>query len=110
VFLRGLLGPEQEDTLAQVNLDDRVDWVDPRTGEVQQMDALQYLLSNHYAKAGDTDEGVSLVEAIFRAFLKNGNHPLSARELGEALERPAQTILRTLAGARVYRGIRPANA
>jgi hypothetical protein len=110
VFLRGLLGPDQEETLDGLNLEKQVDWVDPATGEVLQMDALQYLLSNHYAKTGETDEGVSLVEGIFRAFLKNGNHPLSAKELGEQLERPAQTILRTLAGARVYRGIRPVGA
>lgn len=110
VFLRGLLGPDQEETLANVDLDQRVDWVDPRTGEVQQMDALQYLLSNHYANLGDTGEGVSLVEAMFRAFLKNGNSPLSPRQLGQVLDRPAQTILRTLAGARVYRGIRPVRA
>lgn len=109
VFLRGLLGEEQEAKLADMDLDERVDWVDPATGEVTQMDLLQYLLSNHYAQQGD-GEGASMIESIFRAFLKNGNSPMSSRQLGEALSRPPQTILRTLAGARVYRGIRPVGA
>lgn len=109
VFLRGLLGEDQEAKLADVDLDERVDWVDPATGEVTQMDLLQYLLSNHYAQQDD-GAGASMVESIFRAFLKNGNSPMSAKQLGEALGRPPQTILRTLSGARVYRGIRPVGA
>ncbi|MEX2162561.1 MAG: hypothetical protein WD751_11720 [Anaerolineales bacterium] len=108
VFLRGLLGEEQEAHLAEMNMEDRVDWVDPNTGEVTQMDLLQYLLSQHYAQ--QEEQGASMVESIFRAFLKNGNSPMSVKQLGEALSRPPQTILRTLAGARVYRGIRPVGA
>ena len=108
VFLRGLLGEEQEARLAEMNMEDRVDWVDPNTGEVTQMELLQYLLSQHYAQQGE--QGASMIESIFRAFLKNGNSPMSAKQLGEALGRPPQTILRTLAGARVYRGIRPVGA
>ncbi|HLE74112.1 MAG TPA: hypothetical protein VI688_07695 [Anaerolineales bacterium] len=110
VFLRGLLGEEKEAELADLNLDERVDWVDPHTGEVSQVDALQYLLSTYYTQQGDQEGGTSLIESIFRAYLKNGNSPLSSRQLGEALGRPPQTILRTLAGLRVYRGIRPVGA
>ncbi len=111
VFLRGLLGPEQEDKLAEMTGEERVDWVDPHTGEVFQMDALQFLLSSHYAQQSESVEGgTSLIESIFRAFLKNGNNPMSARQLGEALNRPPQTILKTLSGMRVYRGIRPVGA
>lgn len=111
VFLRGLLGPEQEEKLAEMTGEERVDWVDPRTGEVFQMDALQYLLSSHYAQQGESAEGgTSLIESIFRVFLKNGNNPMTARQLGEALNRPPQTILKTLSGMRVYRGIRPVGA
>lgn len=111
VFLRGLLGPEQEEKLAGMTGEERVDWVDPNTAEVIQMDALQYLLSSHYAQQGGSAEGgTSLVESIFRAFLKNGNTPMSSRQLGEALNRPAHTILKTLSGVRVYRGIRPVGA
>jgi hypothetical protein len=49
----------------------------------------------------------ALVEAVFRTFLANGNSPLSSQQLAERLGRPANTILVTLSGARVYRGIRP---
>lgn len=109
VFLRGLLGEEQDAKLADMDLEERVDWVDPNTAEVTQMDLLQYLLSNHYAQQGG-EQGASMIESIFRVFLKNGNHPQSPKQLGEALGRPPITILRTLAGGRVYRGIRPVGA
>lgn len=111
VFLRGLLGPEQEEKLAEMTGEERVDWVDPHTGEVIQMDTLQYLLSSHYAQEDQSAEGgTSLIESIFRAFLRSGNAPMSSRQLGEALNRPPQTILKTLSGMRVYRGIRPVGA
>jgi hypothetical protein len=78
VFLRGLLGEEKEAELAEVNLEELVDWVDPNSGEVSQVDVLQYLLSTYYTQQAD-QEGTSLIESIFRAYLKNGNHPLSSR-------------------------------
>ena len=42
-------------------------------------------------------------------FLANGNQPLTAPELAEAIARPSDsdTILRTLSGSRVYKGLRP---
>jgi hypothetical protein len=48
-----------------------------------------------------------MVEAVFRIFLVNGNVPMSADDIAKRLERPADTILRTISGARVYRGLRP---
>ena len=48
-----------------------------------------------------------MVEAVFRMFLANGNQPMSAEDLSDKLNRPAATILRTLSGARIYRGLRP---
>lgn len=106
VYLRGLLGSEQDASLADIQGDEQVDWVDPATAEVRRVNILQFLLMGHYAAHG-ADEGGSLVEMIFRAFLANGNQPMSSEQLGERLGRPAQTILRTISGARVYRGIRP---
>jgi hypothetical protein len=50
---------------------------------------------------------MALVDSAFRVFLSNGNKPLNANELGEILNRPADTILRTFSGFRVYKGIRP---
>ncbi|MBX3048989.1 MAG: hypothetical protein KIT46_01650 [Anaerolineales bacterium] len=108
VFLYGLLSEEQQASVGRINLDDTIDRVDPQTAQVTQIDALQYLLSSHYG-ANDEQGGSSLIESIFRAFLKNGNQPLTAEQLAADLGRPAQTILRTLSGRQVYRGIRPAN-
>jgi hypothetical protein len=65
----------------------------------------------HFAEDEElAGEGTSLVEGLFRTFLRNGNEPMNAEQLGAALDRPAITILRTLSGARVYRGIRPVAA
>jgi hypothetical protein len=47
------------------------------------------------------------VEAVFRLLLVNGNQPMSAAELAKKLGKSADTILRTLGGQHVYRGIRP---
>ena len=44
-----------------------------------------------------------------QAFIANGNQPLSPEELSDRIGRSGQgnTILRTLSGARVYKGLRP---
>ena len=108
VYLRTLLGPEKEELLDSLQGDELVDWVDPETAEVQRVEAIQYLLMTHFAENEElAGEGTSLVEGLFRTFLKNGNEPMNAEQLGSALDRPANTLLRTLSGARVYRGIRP---
>jgi hypothetical protein len=108
VYLRTLLGDEQADKLDSLTGEETFDWVDPETAEVQRLGALEYLLMRHFAAHPELfDEGVSMVEAIFRAFLQNGNQPFTAQQLGEKLERPPYTILRLLSGVRVYRGIRP---
>ena len=85
-----------------------MDWVDPKTAEVKPVDGIQNALMTHCVKQPDflTDQ-TALVEAVFRLFLTNGNNPLSSVELAQKLNRPPETILRTLAGARVYKGIRP---
>ena len=111
VYLRTLLGPEKEELLDALQGDEMVDWVDQATAEVHQLEAIQYLLMMHFAEGEElSGEGTSLVEGLFRTFLRNGNEPMNAEQLGVALDRPANTILRTLSGARVYRGIRPVAA
>lgn len=111
VYLRTLLGPEREAILDALEGDEMVDWVDADTAEVHQVEAIQYLLMAHFAENEElAGEGTSLVEAMFRTFLKNGNEPMNAEQLAAALDRPANTILRTLSGARIYRGIRPVAA
>ncbi|MEN8172761.1 MAG: hypothetical protein ABFS03_07750 [Chloroflexota bacterium] len=108
IHLHSALCPEHQETFAELKGDELVDWVDPETAEVQPVDGLQHILISHCAKAEDfITERTSLVEAVFRVFLSNGNLHLSSVELGERLNRPATTILRTISGTRVYKGIRP---
>ena len=85
-----------------------VDWVDANTAEVTQVDGLWHSLRACCSLKPDyIDELTPLTTAIFRTFLANGNEPLSALELSEELQRPAETILRTIGGFRVYNGIKP---
>lgn len=111
VFLRSLLCPEHQESLAEVQEGAMIDWVDPRTAEVQQVDGIQHALMTHCALQPDfVDPHTAMVEAVFRLFLANGNQPMSATDLSKILNRSAETILRTLAGPRVYRGLRPVAA
>jgi hypothetical protein len=108
VFLQGLLCPEHQQIFAESSGDEMVDWVDPETAEVQRVDGIQHVLISHCARqVGFINPHTALVDAAFRVFLANGNAPLSSVELAERLGRPSDTILRTLAGGRVYRGLRP---
>lgn len=109
VYLRSLLSPEEQERFGSI-IDDEimVDWVDPETAEVVQVDGLQHILITHTAqKEGFLEERTAMVEAIFRLFLKNGNVPMSVVEIAEQLNRDSKQILRTLSGVRVYKGIRP---
>ncbi len=107
VYLLTHLKPEQRERLAQAPEDQQVDFIDPVTAEVKRLNAMgQALLSAATAQDFITDED-SLVDAIFRVFLRNDNTPLSSRELESATGRPARTILNLLKGRQVYKGIRP---
>ncbi|HVN15806.1 MAG TPA: hypothetical protein VMT73_08710 [Anaerolineales bacterium] len=109
VFLRSLLCPEHQEVFMNVEEGQMIDWVDPDTAEVKPVNGIQHALMTHCALQTDfVNERTALVEAVFRLFLANGNVPMSAQDLSARLNRPAETILRTLAGPRVYRGIRPA--
>lgn len=86
-----------------------IDWIDPRTAEVTRVDGLQHVIREHCSQQPDyLSDRVSVVDAVFRVFLSNGNAPLSARELSDLIGRPAETILRTLSGHTSYKGLRPA--
>jgi hypothetical protein len=87
---------------------EKIDWVDSKTGEVTQVDGLQHVLQVHCSKQpGYINEYLSLVDAIFRVFLANGNTPMTCKELGSIIGQPPAKVLRTLAGGQVYKGIRP---
>jgi len=109
VYLRSLLAAEDQEKYADlIDGDVMVDWVDPETGEVQRVDGLQHVLITHTAQQeGFLQEHTAIVEAIFRLFLINGNKPMSVNEIASILGREPTPILRTLSGARIYRGIRP---
>lgn len=108
IELRSMLCEEHQQAFADVPEDQLIDWVDPQTAEVRQVDGLQNTLITHCAQQeGFVSAQTALVDAVFRILLSNGNTPLSAAELGQRLGRPAEIILRTLAGPRVYKGIRP---
>lgn len=108
IELRSMLCEEHQQAFADLPEDQLIDWVDPQTAEVRQVDGLQNTLITHCARQeGFVSAQTALVDAVFRILLSNGNTPLSAAELGQRLGRPAEIILRTLAGPRVYKGIRP---
>jgi len=87
---------------------DRVDLIDPRTGEVRRVDGFQYVLQSYFRQLPDDFiKRASLVDAVFCVLLGNANHPMSVAELAERVQRSSDIILRTLAGRVVYLGIRP---
>lgn len=108
VFLQSLLCPEHQQMFADMPEDQLVDFVDPVTAEVQRVDGLQHVLITHCAKLdGFIAPHTTLVDAIFRIFLANGNIPMTPLELAQISGRPADLILRVLTGERIYRGLRP---
>ena len=108
IFLRSLLCSEHQETFAEVEEGGLIDWIDPQTAESKPVDGVQHALMSHCALLPEfTDARTAMVEGIFRIFLVNGNTPMTADELSMRLGRPADTILKTITGPRVYRGLRP---
>ena len=108
VYLRSFLCEEHQKVFENMSNDELIDWVDPDTAEVTQVDGLQHILISHCARQeGFLTEKMALVDSVFRVFLSNGNKPLTVEQLSEILDRPPETILRTFSGIRVYKGIRP---
>lgn len=108
VFLLSYLCPEHQAAFSGAETSTMIDWIDPETAEVHQVDGLQSTLMDHCARLeGFYSEQTALVDAIFRVFLANGNTPLSPIELSDKIGRPAETILRTISSPNVYKGIRP---
>lgn len=87
---------------------DKVDLVDPQTGEVHQVDGFQYLIRAYFHRLPDDFIAhASLVDASFCVLLSNANQPMSAREIAKRIGRPANVVVRTLGGTTIYQGIRP---
>lgn len=87
---------------------ERIDLIDSKTGEVRQVDAFQYLVREHFNRH-DNDMATqgALVDAVFSVLLANGNEPMTAAEIAERVQRPAELLIKTFGGSTVYHGIRP---
>ncbi len=108
VYLQSHLCPEHQGIFADYAGLETVDWIDPRTAEVRQVDGLEHTLHTHCSLQPDyITANTSLIDGIFRVFLANGNSPLTADELAGQVGRTPETIRRTLGGRRIYKGIRP---
>jgi hypothetical protein len=106
-YLLSHLPPEQRDHLSQSSENRVLDYIDPDTGEVFQLDELGLALQQAAKDTNFVNPHTSVVDSIFRVFLANGNEPQSSKELAERIGRPASLILKTLSGGRIYKGIRP---
>lgn len=87
---------------------EHVDLVDAETGEVRQVDGFQYALQTYFSQLSeDFAQHTSLVDAVFYVLLANANRPMTPRELAEWVGREPEVVLKTIAGPRIYQGIRP---
>jgi hypothetical protein len=85
-----------------------VDWIDADTAEVHAVDGLWHALRTHCRLQPDyITDATPITTAVFRAFLANGNKPLTPVELGAETNRSPSTILRVIGRGRVYDGIKP---
>lgn len=108
VFLQSLLCPEHQEIFAELPEGHLVDFVDPMTAEVQRVDGLQHVLISHCAKLdGFISPHTTLVDAIFRIFMANGNIPMTPLELSQQSGRSPDLILRVMTGEQIYWGLRP---
>lgn len=105
-YIVSLLPEERRNIFTDHEEGQSYDWIDPDTAEVRQIDPLEQMLRE--ASEEFDFKTMPMVDAVFRVFSMNSNTPLSPNELSELVGRPANTILRTFSGARVYQGIRPA--
>jgi hypothetical protein len=98
---------EERARLSQSEEGHIVDYVHPETGEVFRADELNLALRRAAQQPDFINPQTTMVDNIFRVFLKNGNKPLTPRELETIVGKPASVILKTIGGTRVYKGIRP---
>ncbi len=107
IFLQGYLCEKHQQIFKDQTEKVIIDAVDSETAEVRQVDGILFELMNHCAKQSDfIDDNMPLIAKIFRIFLANGNQALTPAQLSEMVKRPSQTVLVTLTGPQVYKGIR----
>ena len=106
-YLLSHILPEQRERISQSEEHRVVDFIDPETGEVTQLDELQLAIRLAAQDPNFINPQTSLVDSTFRVFLANNNVPLSPRELAERIGKDPVTILKTIGGIRIYKGIKP---
>ena len=107
IFLFEFLCPEHQAFFNDKADTTKIDSVDPETAEIRQVDGLLFELMNHCAKQeGFISANLPIIAKVLRTFLSNGNHPLSASALSEIVSRPIATVLATLSGPQVFKGIK----
>ena len=106
-YLLTHLTRDQQQALAQRDLKEVFDYVHPETGEVLQLDTIGMAIKESSQRADFISDHIGLIDSVFRALLVNSDKPLSALELAEITGRNADTIVKTIGGVRIYRGIRP---
>ena len=107
IYLLTHLTREQQQALEHRDLSEVFDYVHPETGEVFQLDTLGLAIQESSRRDDFITVHIGLIDSVFRALLVHGNQPLSVIELAEITGRDASTILKTIGGVRIYRGIRP---
>jgi len=107
IFLLEFLCPEHQAFFKDKADTTKIDAVDPETAEIKQVDGLLYELMNHCAKQeGFISENLPIIAKVLRTFLSNGNQPLTAAALAIIVNRPVATLLATLSGPQIFKGIR----
>jgi len=108
LYVKDALCDECRQDYAEYVGDEKLDWVDPETAEVLEVDPLWHSIRTCCSlKPSYIMPDTPIIDAIFLTFLANGNQPLSALELYERLDkRPPETILRMLTRGKTYLGIR----
>lgn len=109
-YLLSHLRPEQKERLVQSDEDRVVDYIDPETGEVFRYGELDLAIQQAARDPEFINPHTSMVDSIFRVFLRTNNTPMTPRELADEISRPPETILKTIGGRQIYKGIRPYEA
>jgi len=105
-FLSEILG----DKKPALNGGEPLDYIDPETAEIHQLDPRWVHVLVHRARKPDyITSATPLTNAMLRALIENLNEPMTAVELYRRINRASpDTLLRVLRTARVQYGIVPA--
>ncbi len=108
IHLLAHLPGELREAYVGKRVDEKIDLIDRETGEVQQVEGLQYLIATRCSEdANYIIQAPTLLEAVFRVFLSNGNRALSPRALSLLVGQQPRKILQVLAAGKVRKGLRP---